>query len=124
VVGHGWYEPTSEGTVDLRLSRGFRSWLRVPVRTPAALVMTVRAKRGVTDLPIRVRVEVNGQPAGEMDLQPDWADHVVSVPASAVRPGLNDVAFVFSATPRRDIAGYHGKDAAAAVDRVSFTRVR
>lgn len=123
VVGHGWYDATREGEVDLRLSRGFRSWLRVPLRTPGPLQMTLRARRGVPELPVRARVEVNTRPAGEVDLTAEWADHVVAIPEEALRRGLNDVALVFSATPRRDIPGYHGRDAAAAVDRVSFRRV-
>jgi hypothetical protein len=122
VVGHGWYEPEREGAIDLRLSKGWRSWLRVPLRTAGPARMTVRARRGVTDLPVRVRVEVNGVPAGEADLPTEWTDLGFDVPKSAVRRGLNDVALIFSATPRRDVPGYHGKDAAAAVDAVRWER--
>jgi hypothetical protein len=123
VVGHGWYEPQAEGAIDFRLSRGWRSWLRVPVRTPAAFDATLHARRALADLPVRVRVEVNGQAAGELDLAPEWTSHTVRVSAEAVRPGLNDIALVFSATPRRDVPGYRGRDAAAAVDRLDLVRV-
>jgi hypothetical protein len=122
VVGHGWYEPEQEGAIDFRRSKGWRSWLRVPVRTPAPARLTVRARRGVPDLPVRVRVEVNGLPAGEADLPPEWTDLAFAVPDGAVRRGLNDVAMIFSATPRQDLPGYHGKDAAAAVDFVRWER--
>jgi hypothetical protein len=122
VVGHGWYEPEREGAIDWRRSKGFRSWLRVPVRTVADARLTLRARRAVADLPVRVRVEVNGAPAGEADLPADWADLAFDVPAVTQRRGLNDVALVFSATPRRDIPDYHGKDAAAAVDVVRWER--
>ncbi|HVR71226.1 MAG TPA: hypothetical protein VMT87_10315 [Vicinamibacteria bacterium] len=122
VVGHGWYEPEQEGEVGLRRSKGWRSWLRVPVRTAAAARITVRARRGVGELPVRVRVEVNGTAAGESDLPAEWADLAFDAPKGAVRRGLNDVAFIFSATPRRDIPGYRGKDAAAAVDFVRWER--
>ncbi len=105
VVGHGWYEPEQEGAIDLRRSKGWRSWLRVPVRTAAPARMTVRARRGVPELSVRLRVEVNGVPAGESDLPAEWADLEFAVPEGAVRRGLNDVALIFSATPRQDLAG-------------------
>jgi hypothetical protein len=122
VVGHGWYEPEQEDAIVLRRSRGWRSWLRVPVRTAGPARMTVRARRGVLELPVRLRVEVNGVPAGESDLPAEWAELEFAVPEAAVRRGLNDVALIFSATPRRDLPGYHGKDAAAAVDLVRWAR--
>jgi hypothetical protein len=122
VVGHGWYEPEERDGVRFRLSRGWRSWLRIPVRTAGAFTMTLRARRYLPDLPVRVAVEVGGTKVGEAELAPSWTDHPFAVPAPAVRRGLNDVALVFSATPRRDIAGYHGKDAAAAVDWVRWER--
>jgi hypothetical protein len=122
VVGHGWYDPEEEGAVSYRLSRGWRSWIRVPVRTSTPARIVVRARRGVAGLPVRLRIEVNGVVAGESELTTEWSDLTFAVPRSAVRRGLNDVALVFSATPRRDIAGYHGKDAAAAVDLVRWER--
>jgi hypothetical protein len=122
VVGHGWYEPEEEAGVRFRFSKGWRSWLRVPVRTASAYGVTVRAKLGVPALPVRMTLEVNGVPAGEADLAEAWTDHVFAVPEPAVRRGLNDVALIFSATPRRDIPEYHGKDAAAAVDFVRWER--
>ena len=122
VVGHGWYEPEEDGGVSFRKSKGWRSWLRVPVRTAAPFRVTVRARKGVAELPVRMRIEVNGHAAGEADLGPQWTDHTFAVPESAVVRGLNDVALIFSATPRRDIPGYHGKDAAADVDLVRWER--
>ena len=122
VVGHGWYEAERDGAVDWRLSKGRRSWLRVPVRTAIAARVTIRARRGVAELPVRLRVEVNGTPAGEADLAAEWTDLAFAIPEAAVRRGLNDVALVFSATPRQDLPGYHGKDAAAAVDLVRWER--
>ena len=73
-------------------------------------------------LPVRVRVEVNGTPAGEADLPAEWGDLAFDVPEAAVIRGLNDVALIFSATPRRDLPDFHGKDAAAAVDLVRWER--
>jgi len=107
VVGHGWYEPERDAALDWRLSKGRRSWLRIPVRTQTAARITVRARRGVAELPVRMRVEVNGVAAGEADLGVDWADAAFEVPREAVRRGLNDVAFLFSAAPRQDVPGYH-----------------
>jgi hypothetical protein len=84
--------------------------------------MTVRARRGIAELPVRVRVEVNGTAVGDADLPVEWADLQFAVPAGVVVRGLNDVALVFSATPRRDVPGYHGKDSSAAVDLVRWER--
>jgi hypothetical protein len=123
VVGHGWYEPEVEGGVAFRRSKGWRSWVRVPVRTAGAFRMTVRARLGVPELPVRMRVEINGAAAGEADLGAEWAEHAFDVPGRSVRRGLNDVALIFSATPRRDIPGYHGKDGAAMVDFVRWRRL-
>ena len=38
VLGHNWYRVLDEGDVTYRRSRGRRSWLRVPIRTPAPFV--------------------------------------------------------------------------------------
>ena len=92
------------------------------MRTATPVRVTLRARRGVAALPVRVRLEVNGAAAGEADLPVEWTDLAFDVPKGAVRRGLNDVALVFSATPRRDIAGYHGKDAAAVVDLFRWER--
>ena len=122
VVGHGWYEPETVDGVAVRRSKGWRSWVRVPVRTAGAFRMTVRARLALAELPARMKVEVNGVLAGEVALGADWADHAFTVPAQSVRRGLNDVALMFSATPRRDVPGYHGKDSAAVVDFVRWDR--
>jgi hypothetical protein len=123
VVGHGWYEPAEADGVRFRLARGWRSWLRIPVRTEGAFTMTLRARRYLAELPVSVKVEVNGAAVGESTLTPEWSEQAFTIPEEAVRRGLNDVALFFSATPRRDIPGYHGKDAAAAVDWVRWERV-
>ena len=92
------------------------------MRTASAARLTIRARRGVAEMPVRMRVLVNDTPVGEAELTTEWSDLAFAVPKDAVRGGLNDVAFVFSATPRQDVPAYHGKDAAAAVDLVRWER--
>lgn len=122
VVGHGWYAPEDDAGVTARRTRGWRSWLRVPVRTPGGADLVLRVRQAVPELPVRVRVELNGTALGEADLRPEWQDLTFAAPADLVRPGLNDLALVFSATPRGHLPGYHGKDSAAVVDSLHWTR--
>ena len=124
VVGHNWYPPESEGGVTFRRSRDRRSWLRVPIRTPGDFELRLRARSEMAPRPVRVALELNGHPLGEAEPGAEWTENTFAVPASAVRAGFNELALLYSATPREDIAGYHGKNAALAVDFVSLTRSR
>jgi hypothetical protein len=81
----------------------------------------VRAEQ--SDLPVTMAVEVNGVRVGETTVPAAWAEYAFAVPGSALHPGLNDLALVYSASPRQDLPGYRGKDAAVAVDWVRFRRV-
>jgi len=121
VVGHNWYEPEAEGETTFRRSKGRRAWLRIPIRTVGDFEATLRLRAEQPELPVRVGIEVNGQAVGETAAPPAWAEYSFSIPESALHAGLNDVALVFSASPRADLPGYRGKDAAVAVD---FLRLR
>lgn len=122
VVGHNWYEPETEGETTFRRSKGRRSWLRIPIRTVGDFEATLRLRAEQPELPVTVKIEVNGQAVGETAAPPSWGDYALSIPASALRPGLNDVALVYSASPRADLPGYRGKDASVAVDFVRLRR--
>jgi len=122
VVGHNWYEPEAEGDTTFRRSKGRRSWLRVPIRTVGDFEATLRLRAERPEMPVSVTVEVNGQAVGETTAPPAWGEYAFSVPASVLHPGLNDVALVFSASPRADVPGYRGKDAAVAVDYLRLRR--
>jgi len=39
----------------------------------------------------RLRLEINGQAAGQVDLQPGWSDYALTLPAGSMRQGLNEV---------------------------------
>ena len=121
VVGHNWYPPEAEGEVTFRRSKGRRSWLRVPLRTVGDFEATLRLRAEEAALPVRVTIEVNGQVVGETPAPSGWGDYVFTIPASALHAGLNDVALAYSASPRADLPGYQGRDAAVAVD---FLRLR
>jgi len=122
VIGHNWYPPQAEGETTFRRSKGRRSWLRLPIRTVGDFEATLRLRAEQPELPVSVRVEVNGEAVGETTAPPAWAEYTFAVPASALHPGLNDLALVFSASPRADLEGYRGKDAAVAVDWLRLRR--
>jgi hypothetical protein len=122
VVGHNWYPPEAEGETTFRRSKGRRSWLRVPIRTVGDFEATLRLRGEQPDLPVRVRIEVNGQAVGETPAPSTWGEYTFAIPASVLHRGLNDIAFVYSASPRADLAGYRGKDAAVAVDLLRLRR--
>jgi hypothetical protein len=39
----------------------------------------------------RLRLEINGQAAGQVDMKPGWLDYTLSLPAGIMRQGLNEV---------------------------------
>lgn len=122
VVGHNWYPPQAEGETTFRRSKGRRSWLRLPIRTPGDFEAVLRLRAEQPDLPVSVKVEINGVEVGETAAPPAWGEYAFGIPASALHPGLNDLALVYSASPRQDLPGYQGKDAAVAVDWLRLRR--
>ncbi len=122
VVGHNWYAPQTEGETTFRRSKGRRSWLRIPIRTPGDFEAVLRLRAEQPGLPVGVKVEVNGIEVGETSAPPAWGEYSFTIPASALHPGLNDLALDYSASPRQDLPGYQGKDAAVAVDWLRLRR--
>ena len=72
--------------------------------------------------PIELKLEVNGEIVGQQPLAAEWTEHAFDVPARLVRAGFNDVALVYSTTPREVIPGFHGRNAAARIDWLRFFR--
>ena len=122
IVGHNWYGPEIEEGIGFRRTRARRSWLRVPIRTPGDFEVVLKARSEMREIPLRVALEVNGQVAGETPLSPEWTEQAFRVPASMLRSGFNEVALLFSTSPRLASPDQHGKDAAAAVDSLRWTR--
>jgi hypothetical protein len=122
VVGHNWYPPEAEGDTTFRRSKGRRSWLRVPIRTVGDFEAVLRLRGEQPRLPVTVRIEINGVEVGQTAAPPAWGEYTFTIPVSALHPGLNDLALVYSASPRQDLPGYQGKDAAVAVDWLRFQR--
>ena len=122
VVGHNWYPPQAEGETTFRRSKGRRSWLRLPIRTAGDFEAVLRLRAEQPELPVTVKIEVNGVEVGETAAPPSWGEYAFSIPGSALHPGLNDLALVYSANPRQDLPGYQGKDAAVAVDWLRLRR--
>jgi len=122
IVGHNWYRADTEGDVGLRRSRGKKSWLRLPVRTPADFDALLRARSEIPDRPVRVAVEVNGVAVGGFELGPEWSDVPFVVPGGALRAGFNEMSLEYSTTPRELAPTQGGRDAAIAVDSLKLTR--
>lgn len=116
LIGRGWYPPESEDGVSFRRSRGRGSWMRVPVRTPADYRAVLRVRPEIPELPVRLTFEVNRRPVGTADLAPGWAEYAFAIPADHLRPGLNDLGFAYSSTPRQARPGEPGRNASVAVD--------
>ncbi len=122
VVGHNWYRSDQEGEVGLRRSRGRKSWLRLPIRTPADFDATLRARSEMADQAVRVTVEMNGAVVATPELGPGWTESRFLVPASALRSGFNEVSLEYSTTPRQRDPAHQGRDAAIAVDSLKLER--
>jgi len=122
LLGSGWYPPMVEDNVNYRLSRGTASRLRIPVRTPGDFRLELRIKRARMELPVEVTVDWNGQTLGRIAPTAEWSVLAVTVRRDAVTPGFNDLDLGYSATPRRDLPGYRGKEAAVAVDWLRLER--
>jgi hypothetical protein len=122
VVGHNWSRADVEDEVGLRRSRGRKSWLRLPIRTPADFDAVLRARSEIPDLAVRVTIEVNGTVVATPDVAPGWSDYRFVVPRAALRPGFNEVSLAYSTTPRDRDPTHEGRDAAIAVDFLKLER--
>jgi hypothetical protein len=115
LLGEGWAEqPQGDGERSWRRARGARSLLRVPVRTPGSFEVRIEARAVGPGL--RLLVRAGGRELFEGPLGEAWGDIAFTLPAGALRPGLNDVALEWGPEPARGPA--------ADVDRVVFTRPR
>ncbi|HET9316205.1 MAG TPA: hypothetical protein VFQ51_11495 [Vicinamibacteria bacterium] len=122
VIGHNWSRPDREDGVGMRRSRGRKSWLRLPIRTPADFDAVLRARSEMGDLPVHVTVEVNGTVVATPDVGPGWSDYRFVVPQAALRPGFNEMSLACSTTPRDQDPAHQGRDAAIAVDVLKLER--
>ncbi|MGE0451973.1 MAG: hypothetical protein AB7O37_07765 [Vicinamibacteria bacterium] len=125
LLGDGWFGPELEEGTTLRRIRGRRAWLRLPLRRRAALevVVRLRGEYRPESEPLRFRLEWNGAFVGESAPDGEWREHVFRVNRPQVRVGVNDVALVVSPTPREQLAGFSGRNVAAAVDWIRLRRL-
>jgi hypothetical protein len=122
LIGRGWYDPEEEEGRSFRRSRGRRSWLRLPIRSPRPLRVTLRARLEflTTTVPVSLELAVNAQPVGSVELISGWNDYDFSVPAHLLQPGLNTFLLTYSTTPRRIDPEFRGRNTVVAVDRIKF----
>jgi hypothetical protein len=125
-LGEGWYRPRKDGAGEaaprVRESRGPRSSLRVPIRTPSDFEVIVRARASLAELPVTVSLKVNGEIAGAIPLTAEWREPSVFVPAARWRAGFNEIDLVYSATPKATLPEYRGHNAAAVFEWIRFDR--
>lgn len=123
VLGEGWFPPETEGELTLRRSRGRRSWLRLPIRTPSSLRFVARLRpEFAPEGALELKLEWNGEMLAPQPCVPGWSEYAFAVPERLVRLGFNDIALVYSTTPRETQPGFRGRNAAVAVDWVRIVR--
>jgi hypothetical protein len=122
LVGPGWRETEMEDEIVFRRSRGRRSWLRVPIRTPGNFRVTIRARLEYLARPVKLELAVNGKIAGTLELASGWKDYVFFVPHDFVESGVNSFLLTYSATPRSIEPETRGPNTVIAVDFVQFER--
>jgi hypothetical protein len=117
IVGEGWRDPGLVDGVPARRTRTRSSSLRLPVRDPADVTVTLRARADREALPFHLELLVNGVSAGRAAAEPRWHDYVFPVRAPGLRRGLNDVLLRYpgAAADRRP---------ELAVATIALTRVR
>ena len=119
LVGHNWSKPQEEAGTTFRRSRGRRSWLRIPVRTPGGFAAVLRARSASSGVPVTVAIQWNGRDVGTATLGDAWAEYAFTVPAEAVRAGFNDASIDWSLAPG---APDPGAEAGAHVDWLRLDR--
>jgi hypothetical protein len=122
VVGHGWSEPVRKDGASWRFSNVKTSWLRVPVMTPGDFEVTLRMRAVFEAVPVSLSLEAQGESLGQTQLGLDWQEVRFWLPSRLVAPGVNELAFSYSATPAEVIPDFRGRNAAVALDWVRFTR--
>ncbi|MGH9333546.1 MAG: hypothetical protein ACRD21_07345, partial [Vicinamibacteria bacterium] len=80
----------------------------------------VRARSEVESDAVDARLHVNGTNVGSVRLTEGWTVYSFEVSKSVLRPGLNELAFVYSDTPRTLDRSFRGKNAVWSVDWVRF----
>lgn len=73
--------------------------LFLPLRWSGGVVVTVRARAIETAEPQHVEAVWNDVPAGRLPMETAWSDYRFRVPASAVRPGTNELLLRFDRAP-------------------------
>jgi hypothetical protein len=128
-VARGWWPSERAGSVGMAWSRGRESTLGFFL--PEAWSMTMDLRLIPFSIPSappqRMTVAMNGRTLGEIELVPDtaWRTYSMSVPTTAVKPGINVVRFTYryTAAPSVIIPGNPDtRELAVAFSRVTLKR--
>ena len=91
--------PEVEDGVACRWVRDRDARLFLPIETPSALAVTIRARALETVEPQFMEIDWNGRTVGRQPMAPAWADYRFEVPAQAVRAGTNELVLRFDRAP-------------------------
>jgi Dolichyl-phosphate-mannose-protein mannosyltransferase len=117
-LADGWHAPERDGATTFRWVSQ-RAELRIPLDHRADLRVELRLRAFVVpSRPQHLRLEINGNPAGEWTLEGDWQTIEFAAPQALWRSGVNRVVLYFAAATRPVDAGMSGdtRPLAAAVD--------
>jgi len=92
-------DPEVEDGVPSRWVRERDARLFLPLATPSALTVTLRARALETVEPQFMEIDWNGTAVGRLPMTPAWADYRYEVPAPAVRAGTNEIVLRFDRAP-------------------------
>jgi hypothetical protein len=122
LIGDGWLTPRVKDGVAFRRSRGPSSSLRVPIYSPGAFRLSVKARSVLRGQEVGVSLSLNGSPVGVAIARPEWSDLRYEIPSSVVRSGLNTLVFTYDVTARILDPETLGLNAAVAVQDLRFER--
>lgn len=123
LIGDGWYRPQAEDGTRFRRSRGRHSSLHIPIFTPGDFRAILTARLELTEAPVEVSLDVNGEDCGSAELEGGWHDYAFDVPAKSIRSGINVFGFRYSTTPRKERPAAAGKNAVVAVQSFKLSRL-
>ena len=117
-------DPETEDGVRCRWVRDRDARLFLPLATPSALAVSIRARALETIEPQFMELDWNGTTVGRQPMTTAWADYRFDVPAAAARAGTNEMVLRFDRAPLYRRMRGHGPHEArpAAIAAITLAR--
>lgn len=123
----GWSGAESAGDATFRWSDGPESTLVVPLKEATDYLLELRAAALAVESPATqvVAVWVNDELADRIAITPDARTHGVSIDASLLRPGFNEIRLRYDWTASPRALGFSNDERELAVqyDTITLTRI-